>query len=131
MSEEKYIVFSVKNKLFGIDTMMLINVVNTPEVVRLPFVHSELKGVMLVDTGPVPVFSFADGASGKFAVLVDSQWGLLGILADDVFGIIDKESLKISEDAGSDSIGELSGRRVFRPDLKGVLDTVAGTREKN
>ncbi len=94
--------FYIENELFGIPLKEVLEVLKTVEPVPVPFSSSAIRGIINVRGEIIPVLDLKRiiGLSGANVenriIILDSQKGKVGILVDNVYGVIrlDEEKLE-------------------------------------
>ncbi len=94
--------FYIENELFGIPLKEVLEVLKTVEPVPVPFSSSAIRGIINVRGEIIPVLDLKKiiGLKGTKAenriVILESQKGKVGVLVDDVYGVIrlDEERLE-------------------------------------
>lgn len=112
MTEERYMVFKNRNQIWGIDTMILNGVLDSPEIIKVPFVPLIVEGVILFKEEIVPVLKIFEGKDG-ILIIVDSVYGKIGFMVEEILGIYNKEDILRSDaQESSETLGEINGEKI-------------------
>ena len=139
----QYIVIRLGNEQYGIDIMIIDNIVRMQHITRVPKVASYINGIINLRGEVIPVMSLRDKmgleddeitSASRIIILKLEQYGNIGIIVDEVKEVVtldNKHIEKVAYDSKEDTTSFIYGIGKYDGGLISLLDLNAVTADND